>query len=225
MRLKKKLGAAVSAVALVGAAAGIAVGVSVAAGAATGTSGGTWVAAQPFPGFSASDATLQAITCPSLGNCVAVGYTSAATTTPIVVTETNGVWGSAQVINGTGSLGNGSGGILTNVSCGGPGDCTATGTYPGTNGVATAFYVSETAGTWGTPAAVTCAGQPKGSRPSPRRRHPRAVARTASPVPHRPSRRPHHAPPDRRSPPRPARSRTTNPRANPHSPDRPSCCP
>jgi hypothetical protein len=163
MRLKKKLGAAVSAVALVGAAAGIAVGVSVAAGAATGTSGGTWAAAQPFPGFSASDATLQAITCPSLGNCVAVGYTSAATTTPIVVTETNGVWGSAQVINGTGSLGNGSGGILTKVSCGGPGDCTATGTYPGTNGVATAFYVSETAGTWGTPAAVTSAGQPTGT--------------------------------------------------------------
>jgi hypothetical protein len=174
MRLNKKLGAAVSAVALAGAAAGIAVGVSAADGTAvgvsaaadtaTGTSGGTWGTAQPFPGFSASDATLQAITCPSLGNCVAVGYTSApSTTTPIVSAETNGVWGSAQVINGTSSLGNGSGGMLTNVSCGGPGDCTATGTYHGTDGIATAFYVSETAGTWGTPAAVTSADQPAGT--------------------------------------------------------------
>ena len=93
-----------------------------------------------------------------------MGYTSTASaTTPIVSAETNGVWGSAQVINGTGSLGNGSGGMLTDVSCGGPGDCTATGTYHGTNGVATAFYVSETAGTWGTPAAVTSAGQPTGT--------------------------------------------------------------
>jgi hypothetical protein len=163
MRFTTMLGAALKTAAA--AALGLAaLGVSVAAGAATGTSGGTWVAAQPFPGFSASNATLQAITCPSLGNCVAVGYTSAATTTtPIVSTETNGVWGSAQVINGTGSLGNGSGGMLTNVSCGGPSDCTATGTYPGTSGVATAFYVSETAGTWGTPAAVTSAGQPTGT--------------------------------------------------------------
>jgi hypothetical protein len=84
-----------------------------------------------FPGFSASDATLTTTTCPTLGNCVAVGYTSAATQASIVATQVNGVWGSAQVINGTGSLGNGSGGILTNVACGGPGDCTATGWYWG----------------------------------------------------------------------------------------------
>lgn len=161
MRLKKGLGAAVSAVALVGAAAGIAIGVSVAAGAATGTTGGTWAAARPFPGFSASDATLQALTCPSLGDCVAVGYTSAATEAPIVSTETNGVWGSAQVVNETGT--GVSDGSLSNVSCGGPGDCTATGTYPGTNGVATAFYVSETAGTWGTPTPVTSSDQPSGT--------------------------------------------------------------
>jgi hypothetical protein len=148
------------------AALGLAVlGAPVAAGAATGTSGGTWAAAaQPFPGFTASNATVQAITCPSLGNCVAVGYTSAASTNmPIVSAETNGEWGSAQVINGTDSLGNGSGGMLTNVSCGGPGDCAATGTYHGTNGVATAFYVSETAGKWGTPAAVTSSSQPAGT--------------------------------------------------------------
>ena len=145
-------------------ALGLAVlGAPVAAGAATGTVGGTWAPAQPFPGFSASNATLQAITCPSLGNCVAVGYTSAAsTTTPIVSAETNGVWGSTQVINGTGSLGNGSSGSLTNVSCGGPGDCAATGTYHGANG-ATAFYVSETSGKWGTAAAITSADQPAGT--------------------------------------------------------------
>src|SRR5215469_1174647 len=163
MRQKKKLAAAMSAVAVAGAAAAIAIGASGAAGAATGPTGGTWAAALPFPGFSASDATLQAMACPSLGDCVAVGYTSGTTMTPIVASESNGVWGSAQDINGTGSLGNGSGGILTNISCGGPGDCTATGTYPGTNDVATAFYVSETAGAWGTATAVTSPDQPAGT--------------------------------------------------------------
>jgi hypothetical protein len=52
---------------------------------------------------------------------------------------------------------------LTNISCGGPGDCTATGTYLGTEGVSTAYYVSETAGTWGTPKAITSADQPAGT--------------------------------------------------------------
>jgi hypothetical protein len=163
MRLKVKLGAAVSAVALVGGAAGIAIGVSGAAGAATGTTGGTWAAAQPFPAAVASDANSQAVNCPSLGNCVAVGYTTGTTWTPVVKTETNGVWGSPQAINGTASLGDGLNVDLTNVSCGGPGDCTATGTYQGTNGVSTAYYVSETAGTWGTPKAVTSADQPAGT--------------------------------------------------------------
>jgi len=163
MRFTTMLSAALKTAAA--AALGLAVlGAPIAAGAATGTSGVTWAAAQPFPGFTASNATVQAITCPSVGNCVAVGYTSSAASTnvPIVSAETNGVWGSAQVINGTGSLGNGSGGMLTNVSCGGPGDCTATGTYHGSNGT-TAFYVSETAGKWGTPAAVTSSSQPAGT--------------------------------------------------------------
>ncbi len=163
VRLKKKLAAAVSVVALVGAAAGIAVGASEAAGAATGPTGGTWEAAQPFPGFSASTATLRAIACPALGDCVAVGYTSGTTTTPIVASESNGVWGSAHAIAGTGSLGNGSGGPLLNVSCGAPGDCTATGWYIGALGAATAFYVSEKAGVWGTAAAITSADQPAGT--------------------------------------------------------------
>ncbi len=163
MRLKQKLAAAVSAVALVGAAGGIAIGASEAAGAATGPTGGTWEAAQPFPGFSATNASLAAIACPSLGDCVAVGDMSGTSTTPIVASESNGVWGSAQGINGIGSLGNGSHAILTNVSCGGPGDCTATGWYIGSLDVATAFYVSETAGVWGTAAAVTSADQPAGT--------------------------------------------------------------
>lgn len=178
MRLKKKLAAAVSAVALVGAGAGIAIGASEAAGAATGPTGGTWQAAQPFPGFSAPNATLQAIACPALGDCVAAGYTSGATTTPIVASEVNGVWGSARDISGTGSLGNGSGGPLLNVSCGAPGDCTATGWYIGTLGVATAFYVSERAGVWGNAAAVTSADQPAGhtARSMGCRARPRATA-------------------------------------------------
>ncbi len=146
------------------AALGLAVlGAPVAAAASTGTSGGTWGVAQPFPGFTASDASLDAIRCPSLGNCAAVGFTDAPIWTPIAVTETNGVWGAVQVINGTGSLGDGANADLTSVSCGGPGDCTATGTYHGTDGVATAYYVSQTAGTWGTATPVTGADQPTGT--------------------------------------------------------------
>src|ERR1700722_9453987 len=92
MRRRKRLGAAVSAVALVGAVTGVAIGVSGAAGAATEPAGGTWAAAQPFPGFSASDTTFTATTCPSLGDCVAVGDTYGSAFTPIVGAEVNGVW-------------------------------------------------------------------------------------------------------------------------------------
>jgi hypothetical protein len=87
MRLKKRLGAAVSAAALAGAVTGVAIGVDGAAGAATGPAGGTWAAAQPFPGFSASDVSLTAAACPSLGDSVAVGNTFGTARTPMVGSE------------------------------------------------------------------------------------------------------------------------------------------
>jgi hypothetical protein len=162
MQLKKSLTTAVAAVALAGAAAGFAISGGEAASAAT--AGGTWAAtAQPFPGFTAPDATLQAIACPLLGDCVAVGYTSGKAAAPIVASESNGVWGASRAITGKGGLASGSGASLTDVSCGGPGDCTAIGTYLGSLGVSTAFYVTETAGTWGTPVPVAGASQPAGT--------------------------------------------------------------
>ena len=163
MRLKKWLGAAVSAVALAGTVTGVAIGGSGVADAATQPAGGTWGTAQPFPGFSARDAVLDAATCPSLGNCVVVGYTSDAVSTPIVGSQVNGRWGSSQALSWPASLGSGSFRAFTSVSCGAPGDCTAAGWYIGTDQVATAFYVSETAGAWGTPTPVASPDQPAGT--------------------------------------------------------------
>ena len=159
MRLTRLLTCVVGAATMVSMLAGATLGAGQTASAAPSLSGGTWAVARPFPGFAASNATLAAIACPSVGDCVAAGYTSGTTTNAIVASESDGVWGSAQVIKGLGSLSGGQGGSLTNVACGAPGDCAATGWYLGTDGVGTAFYVSETAGVWGTAAAITSEAQ------------------------------------------------------------------
>lgn len=71
---------------------------------------------------------------------------------------------SSTAVDWPASLGSGSFRTFTSVSCGAPGDCTAAGWYIGTTyQVATAFYVSETGGAWGTPVAVASPDQPAGT--------------------------------------------------------------
>jgi hypothetical protein len=181
MRFKTKLGASLAAATVVAVGAWAAVGLGGPAGAtdvngqvtATGPTvpGGTWGPAQPVPGVAALapsgytpvGAAIGAITCSTPGYCTAVGSYEAtksaiATTWPVVVTETAGVWGNAQLVSSTGSLGTGQSATLSQVSCGAPGDCTAAGTYHTADNNSHGFLVTEAAGSWGTATAIDDSG-------------------------------------------------------------------
>jgi len=181
MRFKTKLGASLAAVTLVAGGAWAAIGAGGPAGATDATGhvaaagptvpGGTWGSPQPVPGLSAlvpsgytpGGADIAAITCTTPGNCTAVGSyvatkSGVGTTWPIVVTETAGTWGNAQLASGADSLGTGKSASLSQVSCGARGDCTAAGVYAAADGGSHGFLATETAGTWGTATAIDDSG-------------------------------------------------------------------
>jgi hypothetical protein len=92
------------------------------------------------------------VSCASAGNCSAAGtYRTVKSTTQVfVVTETDGVWGTAEEAPGLGALTKGGNAAVTQVSCGAAGDCTAGGNYAVTDTDVQAYLVVETDGTWGT---------------------------------------------------------------------------
>jgi hypothetical protein len=86
------------------------------------------------------------VSCPSQGNCAAVGTYSDSTSEQVfVVDETGGSWGTAEEVPGLG------GHLLAtvdSVSCASTGNCAAGGQYD--DGTAwQAFVVDQTGGTWG----------------------------------------------------------------------------
>jgi hypothetical protein len=88
----------------------------------------------PLPGV------LEAVDCPSIGNCTAVG--TGEDDIALVLTETNGTWGPVMpVTNGDAPA------ILVGISCTSPGNCTAVGTGNSTPGQPIA--ITQTAGHWG----------------------------------------------------------------------------
>jgi len=126
----------------------------------------------PNSPVDAGEAALTSVSCPNVGLCYAVG--TDANNEAYVVEDSDGAWGTAQVISGSGPLasidcptpndctavGNGTSSILSNgmwttssvpainmssVSCVDPTDCTATGSND---------YATETNGAWGTPATI-----------------------------------------------------------------------
>jgi hypothetical protein len=121
---------------------------------------GTWGTAIEVPGTAALDkgnpgAAILSVSCAAAGDCSAGGaYSDAAGhQQAFVVTETNGTWGAAIEVPGSGALNTGGSAQINSVSCGGVGDCTAAGYYAssGTGGIPAtqAMIVTETAGTWG----------------------------------------------------------------------------
>jgi hypothetical protein len=129
-------------------------------------SGGTWGTAEPVTGVTSLGSTtgsdITGLSCPSAGDCTAVGdYTGTGTQSGFVVSETGGTWGQAQAVPGLASLN--SGGTVasvTVVSCGAAGNCSMGGSYDGGGWVA-----SEDDGTWsaatnlsgmGAPASMSC---------------------------------------------------------------------
>ena len=143
---------------------------------AASESGGTWEPAQEIqlpagahlgPG---AGPTLNSVACTSVGNCEAAGQyptDSIGDTTAMVVNETSGVWGQAAEVAlpnkamqppVSGSAATRSA-TLSGISCTGPGDCEAVGTYIDTKGQLMAMVVNETNGIWSQAEKV---GEPAG---------------------------------------------------------------
>jgi hypothetical protein len=117
---------------------------------------GTWGKAEELPGLATLDggneSEVLSLSCASAGNCAAGGtYTSVfGPGEAFVANETNGTWGKAEEVPGTGTL-NASGNAQTSsVSCSSAGNCSAGGSYEDSSGADQAFVVTETNGTWGT---------------------------------------------------------------------------
>jgi hypothetical protein len=121
-----------------------------------GETNGTWAKARVVPGSAALNkrglAQINSVSCPSAGNCTAGGFYLDASfnTQAFVVSESGGTWGTAQEIPGTAALDKGSpGAMAVSVSCGAPGDCSASGSYTDGSGLQQAFVADQSSGTWG----------------------------------------------------------------------------
>jgi hypothetical protein len=116
---------------------------------------GVWRPAIEVPGTKAlnkgGNATVNQVSCPSAGNCTAVG---AFATGPyprqqaFVVSEVNGTWRTAVVLPGTKALNYGGSATAHSVSCASPVSCFAAGTYTDRSGHTQAFVAAEMNGTW-----------------------------------------------------------------------------
>jgi hypothetical protein len=122
---------------------------------------GTWGNAEEVPGSAALNtgapgAVIVSVSCTAPGDCSAGGYytDSSGHQQALVVTQTNGTWGNAEEVPGSGGLNAGGYARVLSVSCGAAGGCSAGGVYStsSVDGIPTvqAMVVSETNGTWGT---------------------------------------------------------------------------
>jgi len=119
---------------------------------ATETSG-AWGSATDVPGLTAvgdgGPAWIDAVSCPSAGNCsVAGGYYAHNQDQVWAAGETNGVWGAAEQVPGTGLLNAGGRANINSLSCPSAGNCAAGGQYEDASHATQALVVQEVAGTW-----------------------------------------------------------------------------
>ena len=116
---------------------------------------GSWGSAIEVPGTatlnSAGYALVNSVSCATAGSCTAGGYyrDSSVHYQAFVVSEANGIWGSAIEVPGTASLNSGGNAQVVSVSCGAAGSCTAAGFYTDGSSHNQAFVVSEKNGSWG----------------------------------------------------------------------------
>jgi len=115
---------------------------------------GRWGAAREVPGTRALNrggyAGVRSVSCPSPGNCSAVGFYLDASRhyQAFVADEVHGRWDTAQEAPGTGALNQGGSAQLQSVSCASAGDCSAGGGYLDGRGHSQAFVAGESNGTW-----------------------------------------------------------------------------
>jgi hypothetical protein len=115
---------------------------------------GSWGKAIKVPGAAASgisESWLQSVSCGSPGNCSAGGMyqtDGGAADEAFVVSQTDGKWGRLREVPGTAALNVGGYAVVTSVSCGSAGNCSAGGNYQYADGTQV-FVVAQTGGTWG----------------------------------------------------------------------------
>jgi hypothetical protein len=99
----------------------------------------------------ATYAQVSAVSCPSAGNCAAVGYLDPPGQNEVfVVNQTHGTWGKAEKISLSAlPKGGAKFGVMNAVSCSSAGNCSAGGTYYDHADTWHAFVVTQTNGTWG----------------------------------------------------------------------------
>lgn len=130
---------------------------------------GIWGDAEAVPGIGAlpgldnnAGASIGPISCGSAGNCGAAGQyaISGGGQEVFVVSQVNGVWGSAMQIPGTAALNTDAKAAVSSISCPSPGNCGAGGYYSGhnLNGFRAGFVVSQVHGIWGS--AIEVPGLP-----------------------------------------------------------------
>jgi hypothetical protein len=121
---------------------------------------GAWGTAEVVPGTGGTT-YVSSVSCASAGNCSAGGTYSDSSghSQAFVVSQVNGIWGTAKEVPGTAALNKGGNaqigglcnvaGICGTVSCASAGNCSASGDYTDSSGHQQAFVVSQVSGTWG----------------------------------------------------------------------------
>lgn len=124
-----------------------------------------------FPGGvqnASPNSILFSVSCPSAGNCVAVGRFKNVTGgyEGFTVTSSGGTWGTAQVVAFAGGVQNATANTtVRDVSCASVGNCVAVGDFRNAGGDFEAFTVKSSGGTWGNAAPVTFAGGVQNATP------------------------------------------------------------
>jgi hypothetical protein len=120
----------------------------------------TWGTATQVPGMAALEgsgggSSVTAVSCGSVGNCVAGGaYGDGTADQAFIAEEKNGVWGAAFEVPGTADLNLGGNAAVKVVSCASAGNCAASGYYYSDADHFQPFVIDETNGVWGTAAPV-----------------------------------------------------------------------
>lgn len=117
---------------------------------------GTWGSATGIPGFATSGSvgvisTVVTVSCSANGDCSAGGTYAddSGDVQAFVVDESNGTWGTAQEVPGSGALNAGNLALVSAIDCSSPGNCGAGGIYTDASKDTQSFVVNETGGTWG----------------------------------------------------------------------------
>lgn len=117
---------------------------------------GTWGSAAQIPGFVTTGivgviSAVVAVSCSANGDCSAGGTyaDSSGNVQAFVVDESNGTWGNAQEVPGSGALNAGNLAVVGAIDCSSPGNCGAGGIYTDASKDTQSFVVNETGGTWG----------------------------------------------------------------------------